>query len=377
MTLAYTMGLKRKECDTIRKVRRLPLPGKVLVNRGDKVSHDTEVARTEIPGKTRVLPVDRILRVNPDRVEKYLFKKVGDAVRKGEIIARRRAFFGIINEICQSPTTGTVEKLPDWWVGSGTVLIRESPIPRSIYSYIPGTVIQVLSKEGVVIETTGAFIQGIFGVGGESHGKIEVVVGSPDDVLATTRIGGDCRGKILVGGSMVEGKVLDRAIEVGVNGIVVGGARYRDITNFLGYAVGVAITGHEERNLTLILTEGFGSVRMADKTFEMLKKFEGKLACINGATQIRAGVIRPEIIIPSELKRKEIKDDKLLMKGLRRGLFIRIIGPPHFGAIGRVMNFPTVRQKIETESNVRVLEAELGDGRRVVVPRTNVELIEE
>jgi len=32
---------------------------------------------------------------------------------------------------------------------------------------------------------------------------------------------------------------------------------------------------------------------------------------------------------------------------------------------------------IETESEVRVLEAELDDGRRVVIPRANVEIIEE
>jgi len=32
---------------------------------------------------------------------------------------------------------------------------------------------------------------------------------------------------------------------------------------------------------------------------------------------------------------------------------------------------------VETESDVRVVEIELEDGRRVVVPRANVEIIEE
>ncbi|GAH10649.1 unnamed protein product, partial [marine sediment metagenome] len=34
-------------------------------------------------------------------------------------------------------------------------------------------------------------------------------------------------------------------------------------------------------------------------------------------------------------------------------------------------------QKVETESKVRVMEVKLGDGRTVMVPRANVEIIEE
>ena len=78
-----------------------------------------------------------------------------------------------------------------------------------------------------------------------------------------------------------------------------------------------------------------------------------------------------------ELKRKEIDEEKVLMEELRPGLRIRIIVPPYFGVLGRVTHLPRVRQKIETEADVRVLEADLVDGRRVVVPRANVEVIEE
>ena len=376
MAHSYSSGLKLKEYYTIRKTRRLPLPGKVLVNIGDKVSYDTEVARTEMPGMTNVVHISSILKVNQSRMEKYMLKKVGDAVWKGEIIARRRGFFGLINYTCESPTTGTIEQSPDW-LSPGVVVIREPPIPRGIYSYVPGNVVEVLPEEGVIIETVGAFIQGIFGVGGETQGEISMMADSPGDVLTSDMIRDNCRGKILVSGPIVEGKTLDRAVEIGVKGIITGGVKYRDITNFLGYEIGVAITGQEEKNLTLILTEGFGRMKMADKTFELLKKLEGRLACINGATQIRAGVIRPEIIIPMELKGKEIEKGKLLMEELRPGLLIRIIEPPYFGALGRVTNLPVVRQKIETESDVRVIEAELEDGRKIVVPKANVELIEE
>jgi len=60
----------------------------------------------------------------------------------------------------------------------------------------------------------------------------------------------------------------------------------------------VEATGTEQVGFTLILTEGFGSIPMAGKTFALLSAHAGQPASISGATQIRAGVIRPEIIIP-------------------------------------------------------------------------------
>ena len=59
-----------------------------------------------------------------------------------------------------------------------------------------------------------------------------------------------------------------------------------------------AITGQEEKGITLVVTEGFGDLAMAERTFELLRGCAGMRASVNGATQIRAGVLRPEIIIP-------------------------------------------------------------------------------
>ena len=74
----------------------------------------------------------------------------------------------------------------------------------------------------------------------------------------------------------------------------------------LGYTLGVAITGSEDLITSLIVTEGYGKIQMGQQTFDLLNGHSGMLASINGATQIRAGVIRPEIVIP--LKKGEISD---------------------------------------------------------------------
>ena len=65
----------------------------------------------------------------------------------------------------------------------------------------------------------------------------------------------------------------------------------QELTSYLGYEIGVAITGHENVLFTCIITEGFGRINIANHTFALLKSLEGKIASINGATQIRAGVV--------------------------------------------------------------------------------------
>ena len=58
------------------------------------------------------------------------------------------------------------------------------------------------------------------------------------------------------------------------------------------------------------------------------------------------------------------------------GAPIRIIREPYFGKLGRVSGLPVELQELETEAKVRVLEVELEDGKKVVLPRANVEIIE-
>ena len=81
----------------------------------------------------------------------------------------------------------------------------------------------------------------------------------------------------------------------------------------------MAITGDENVNTTLIVTEGFGEIAMANRTFELLSKCEGKIASISGRTQIRAGVMRPEVIIPVDKDPDEIKYQSKEEKGVQSG----------------------------------------------------------
>lgn len=369
---AYTPGLKVKRAMKVDKMRRLPILGEVFPKVGDKVNYDDIVAKTEISGDPEIVKVSMLLGLEPEDLPRFMKKKVGDTVEKGEQMAFYSALFGLIKKSVEAPIDGTVESISEI---TGQVILRGAPIPVEVDAYIPGNVVEVLPREGAVIETNAAFIQGIFGIGGETHGDIHVVVEDNTQVVDTDMLKPEHEGKVLIGGSLVTLDALKKAVEIGVSAIVSGGIRHDDLTTFTGEEIGVAITGQEEVGITLLITEGFGKMAMSQRTFELLKEFEGYLACVNGATQIRAGVLRPEIIIP-HTEHVEVEAEAL-SQGMVPGTSIRIIRQPYFGAIGKVHSLPVELQQLESESKVRVVNIELGDGEVVMVPRANVEIIEE
>jgi hypothetical protein len=385
MSMAYTPGLKRKKMFTSQKIRMLPIKGKILVKIGDTVTYSTIVAHSLIPGNVHTVDAASALQLEGEYDEnkeeftchltKHMVKKEGDAVDKDELLAKKEQFFGMIKLFCKAPVQSTIESISNV---TGKILLREPPIPMQLEAYVPGKVVDILPQEGVVIETSGVFIQGIFGIGGEKHGEILVMTKSEQEMLTDDQITSNCSGKILVIGSLISCKALQKAATLGVKGVIVGGIDGEDLRTFLGYEIGVAITGKEDVNLTLIVTEGFGEMAMAKKTFQLFKENEGKLACINGATQIRAGVIRPEIIIPSDTEDSSLgKTGDLLMEGMKPGLNVRIVKEPYFGRLGTITSLPPKLYQVDTESMIRVLIVELDNGTHVVVPRANVELIEE
>lgn len=127
---------------------------------------------------------------------------------------------------------------------------------------------------------------------------------------------------------------------------------------------------------SLVVTEGYGKIRMGARTFELLKEHAGKFASINGATQIRAGVIRPEIVIPLTAEQLTGKHQEIATaEGIQEGSLVRVIRAPYFGRMGTVVDLPAELQKMESETMVRVATIEI-DGEHVLIPRANLEMVE-
>jgi len=368
---AYTPTLLIAAETTIQRERRLPLSGELHVAVGDSVAAEQVVAATALPGRVSAVNLARELNLPPGEVERWLLKRPGDTVEYNEPLAEYKAFFGFFRSQALSPASGTLEAIS---VVTGQALIRGESIPVELKAYVSGTVAEVQEGEALTIECTCALVQGILGVGGEAYGQLAMLAHRPEETILPTALTPEHGGKIVVAGAHLDWAVLERAREVGVSAVVAGAMRASDLDRLLGAPLGVAITGHEDLGLTVVLTEGFGEIPMAGETFDLLNAHAGQEASLNGATQIRAGVLRPEVIVP--LREKTGRETPPPSGRLEVGSRVRVVREPYFGELGTVTALPPQPQVIPTEATVRVLQAKLDNGEEVTVPRANVELIE-
>jgi hypothetical protein len=283
--------------EMITKTRRLPTKGEVYVSKGEMVQPDTVIAGGTVLNPEIVeLKLFTQLKVDPEYVKNYLTKSEGDQVSQDEVIGVSRSFFTRQTRVARSPIDGKIESFSST---TGRMMIRGSPIKMEVSAYIPGTVKEVLPDEGAVIETSGTRLEGLFGIGGEAFGELVRGVDSPEMGLSAADISPEYKGKVIIGGALASLDALREAVKVGASGVIVGGVDQKDLTYFLGYEIGVPVTGGEETGLTVILTDGFGVNPMDQGLFDQLSSSVGVVSCINGATHIRSRSIRPEIIIPT------------------------------------------------------------------------------
>jgi hypothetical protein len=373
MAHSYTPGLKVLKNTEILKERRLPLKGSVNALVGDDVSPESVIAKTDLPGNVQMVNVANQLNVDASDVEAVMIASEGSQISKNELIAETNGIFGYFKSQVHSPVDGTVESISNI---TGQVVIREAPIPVAVDAYIKGVVHEVIHNEGVVIKSYGSFVQGIFGIGGESRGLIKMLSETRDSEISAEMINSELQGLIVVGGSFISLEAYKKALKCKVAGVVVGGFNYYDLEEILGYTLGVAITGSEDLITSLIVTEGYGKIQMGQQTFDLLRDNSGRLASINGATQIRAGVIRPEIIIPNNTSREENSArDAKKTSGMIEGSLVRVIRSPNFGAIGAVKELPAELRKMESETMVRVAIIKI-DNKLFEIPRSNLEVVE-
>ncbi len=364
MSKSYTPGLKVLEKISIEKERILPLLGEVHVDIDQQVEADTIVASTKIPGNVQMINIANELNIDPDQVPSCMLCKIDEKVSKNQVIAKSKGIFGLFKSEVKSPLNGTLANISDV---TGQAIISEEPQPIEIDAYIPGVVSKVIDKEGILINSKGTLIQGIIGIGGEKKGTLSVL----NDNLDLDSLNKD---KIIVINSCLTYDFFQNAVNIGVKGIVCGGIDYSTLTSILGYPLGVAITGTEQV-VTLVVTDGFGDILMAPKTFNLLKKSDGRFVSINGATQIRAGVLRPEIFIGSSEKveyESSFDEESLIIS---EGSKVRVIREPFFGKIGIVSSLPKELIKMNTETMARTAEITFDNGKKEIVPRSNLEVI--
>lgn len=355
----------------LQRRRLLPAAGEVLLEIGDRVEHDTVVARAAGRGLLQTVNAAKILDVLPAEVPGSLVRPVGAAVVAGEPLARTRGIWGMFRSICRAPVSGTVVAVSGH---TGRILLEEPGAALEIQAFLPGVVTEIVPERGVTVAGVAARVAGVFGVGGERHGLLRAAVGRPEAVLDAAQLDHDVAGQVLIGGALVTADALQRAAALNVAGLITGGIHDRDLTRFLGRESVLADTAGVAAPLTLVITGGFGRVPMAAETFALLQKHIGRRACLVGRTRVRAGAERPEVIIPLAGAAATGPASRAVT-GLAVGCRVLIVRQPWFAQEGYVGRLPDEPRRIESGAYCLVAEVDLPAGGTVQVPRANLEIL--
>ncbi len=154
-----------------------------------------------------------------------------------------------------------------------------------------GKVIDVVENLSATIQYKGIKLNGIIGFGGEKTSGIHIINESYLEKDSKYH------EKILVCFDKISYPFLKDCAECDVAGVIAPSIDNKDLVEFLGEEIGVALTGNENIPFPIILTEGFGDFRMNAVFENFFKEQQHKMIYMNGHTQIRAGVVRPQIII--------------------------------------------------------------------------------
>jgi hypothetical protein len=338
---------------SIIRERRLPIPGSVRVRAGQKVQAGDVVADATWAREHIFIDVAGILGVSPVAADRLIRIKAGDAVSARLVIARGG---GLLPKTIRVPRAGRVLV-----AGAGQILMEAGESRLELRAGISGTVREIITDRGVVIETTGALVQGVWGNGRIDNGVMVSLADRPDAVLTPNRIDMSMRGTILVAGQIRDAEALRVASEFSIRGVVVGSI----FPSLLPAAL--------EVRYPIVVTDGFGNIPMNSAAFRLLSTSNKREVTLNAEPFDRYSGRRPEVIIPlpAETRPAEPRDVVVFAPGQT----VRIRRQPATSMIGTILSMPGGLTTFPSGLRASGAEVRLENGQQLLVPLVNLEVV--
>lgn len=368
------------EDSVVRVERRLLRDGEIQVELGQRVAADetVAVARGQVPPVT--IDAAAELGVGPTDVLKGLTQELGATVKTGDVLVSVRA--GLRRKELRAREDGAVVSVDGV---SGRVLFQPSSGRYELKAFVAGMVEEIDGRRGLTIAAPATRVQGIWGIGGETIGVMRVVTRGPDEDLRPEAVDARVAMAVVVAGRSANAEALRKAASAGVKAIVLGSLDEAELRSFVGSHGRPAprwYVGGPEWQLpvsqmtlpfTLIVTEGFGRLPMADEVYTALHRCEGREVSLTGGTRLRGGLRRPEIIAPMP-SRTEGRAGEAGVATLGVGAHVRLVDPAQLGHTAVVRTAPAIRP-LRDGARGEMVEVEIGGGARRHVPVTNVEIL--
>ena len=372
---------------TIQRERSLPLPGRVLVRRGQRVDPSDAVAEATLTPEHLVLDIAKGLALSRDRADEQIQRKAGEQVSEGDVLAGP---VGITRRVVRAPRAGRV-----LIAGNGQMLLQVESRPFQLRAGIPGVVVGLILERGVVIENKGALVQGVWGNGRIDYGSLHVLASRPDHDLSPDQLDASLRGAVVFAGYCDQAEVLKKAAEAPLKGLI--------LSSMASALIPVAM----RMPYPIVVIEGFGLLPMNSAAFNLLTGSDRREVALNAEAWDRYANRRPEVFIPmgggppptpperggeespptpldkggGESRPATLSVAARLGKGGEEIVEfavdqrVRVVRAPHKSQIGTIARLLPGMQVFPSGVQGRAAEVRLEDGNKAILPLANLEVL--
>ena len=338
---------------TIRRERMMPAGGRIVARRGQQVSPADVVAEARLRPEHLLLDIGRGLGLQSKEADHYIQRRAGDEVGEGDVIAGP---VGIGRRVVRAPKSGTVVL-----TGSGQVLLELEGEYSELKAGYSGIVMDIIGDRGVLIESVGALIQGVWGNGKINFGFLNLISHTPDELVTSDMLDVSLRGSVIMASHCEDENVLHSAEELPVRGMI--------LSSMDSALVPIAM----KVSYPIILVEGFGKLPMNQEAFKILTSSTMKEVAVNAEPWNRIGNTRPEVVIT--LTEGTLPEVPTEMAAFAIGQTVRVVSPPYKSLVGTITRLPQGLLVLPSGLRAQVAEVRFSNEEIVQVPLANLEII--
>ena len=221
------------------------------------------------------------LDIKPKNILGYMEKKIGDFVRKGDLLAqvfpRKRVY---------SNYSGYIKEINN---KTGNITVCYDKQPYELLSLSYGKVTKIINNKDIYIAIEAVKLDGKIGFGRDVGGEL-TLLSSKNSCFSDF-----LTDKIIYKNHVNYDDVII-FIEKRIKGLICNTISYDTIKMILKKHIGVALTGNEDIPFSIIILNSFSNKPCVEND-TLLNDYKGKYTLLRPFTQIRAGVTRPDIFL--------------------------------------------------------------------------------
>jgi hypothetical protein len=224
-----------------------------------------------------------------------------------------------------------------------------------------GVVSDIIGDRGVVIESVGSLIQGVWGNGKINFGLLNILAHAPDELVTPDMMDVSLRGSVIMACYCEDEKVLRSAEELPIRGLI--------LASMDSVLVPVALSV----SYPIVLVEGFGKLPMNQEAFRILTSGSMREVSVNAEPWNRIGNTRPELVV--SLPEGTFPEVPTELAAFAIGQTVRVVSPPYKSMVGTLTNLQLSLSVLPSGLRAQTAEVRLLNGETVQVPLANLEII--